>query len=112
MDRWTNTPSKSTNVFGPLGRLGDTIDFNLLSTKVQNVEVAKYLGAVEENTDGFEACGSPGEVANKPELGNRYRMEMGNGDNGWSGLYQSYYSSSGKNMVWTNVVLKAPDQLR
>jgi hypothetical protein len=97
------------------GRLGDTVDFKTLSTKVQILEFGQAIGAAGyTSTDGFEACGSPGEVANKPELGNRYTMNQGDviGNSGGGGFYQWYYPENGKRMVWTNVALTAPDQLR
>ena len=77
MDRWTAGKSGSTNIVGPLARLGDTVDFKDLATTVQSVEVGQYLGAVEENNAGFEACGSPGEAANDPKLGFRYLCTPG-----------------------------------
>ena len=88
---------------------------------------------------GFEACGSPGEVANEPERGNQYNTfltDIGDPPQGWppdvpatlaavaaehqdeleqtNEVYQRRLMNKrlGKNMVWTMVVLQAPDQLR
>ena len=81
MNRW----NKHTCVSPPcdkhayimlIGRAGDTIDFATLPTSVQTPEFATSIGAIVENDDlsttGTEACGSYGEVANEPSLGNRY----------------------------------------
>ena len=56
-----------------LGRLGDEVDFRDLPTGVQTLAMAQELGAVGSRPDdGFESCGSPGEVANVPSSGHRY----------------------------------------
>ena len=56
-----------------LGRLGDTINFKDLPSNVQTTNMASLVGALGTRlNDGFEACGSPGEVANDPTLGWKY----------------------------------------
>ena len=101
-----------------IGRYGDVVDFAALPPAAQPREMASYLGArALPNTGaslhaGVQVCGSPGEVASDPLLGHHYKCLI-------SGQEQSDHSrliphggTSGKQMVWTTVVLQAPDQLR
>ena len=99
-----------------IGRLGDTIDFKNMPSDVQTTNIATLVGALgSRSNDGFEACGSPGEVENDPSLGFKYTMLM-------SSLYESseqgeqtdqYYSrTNGKNMMWVAAALGGDDQLR
>ena len=110
MTRWS-----SRKKWLPLvGRLGDQVDFSALPTSVQTEEMAEKLNAIAHRpTDGAEACGSPGEVASVPTLGNRYRGYITSDDQGIQS-YENFISSSasGKAAVWTNVVLSVDDQLR
>ena len=66
--------------------------------------------------DGFEACGSPGEVRNEPTLGHRYGTYLGDENTfdyrGTADVFHQYSWDNAKSMVWSNIVLKAPDQLR
>eukprot|EP00966_Prymnesium_polylepis_P217398 5031588-Prymnesium_polylepis.1 len=67
MHRWRSNAPRHLSL---LGRLGDEIDFVQLPSSVQTVEMANHVGALAAGgTAGFEACGSPGEVANEPHLG-------------------------------------------
>ena len=61
-----------------LGRLGDVVSFSALPKEVQTVAIAMHFGAVEKRwrSDGKVACGSPGEVANRPELGDQFRWNV------------------------------------
>eukprot|EP01125_Pyxidicula_operculata_P014519 TRINITY_DN483_c0_g6_i1.p1 TRINITY_DN483_c0_g6~~TRINITY_DN483_c0_g6_i1.p1 ORF type:complete len:1985 (+),score=368.79 TRINITY_DN483_c0_g6_i1:207-6161(+) len=97
-----------------VGRYGDVIDFRALPTELQTVTMATRVGAIATRSDeGYEVCGSPGEVANEPTFGNRYVIQS-------PIPYQfkdreidfKYPQWSGKSIVWTNVVLKSKDQLR
>ena len=64
-------------------------------------------------TGAFEACGSPGEVANVQQMGHRYFFPTEEQDEyDWAPLRDSHDPVDGKVMVWTNVVMKAKDQLR
>ena len=68
-DNW----DEGTDDLTLLGRLGDTINFKDLSSNVQTTNMASLVGALGTRlNDGFEACGSPGEVANDPTLGWKY----------------------------------------
>ena len=100
-----------------LGRRGDVVDFKALPSAVQSVSMALLVGAASEySEDDVQACGSPGEVANDPMLGHKYRMLIAAERRpfwfAWEGLFVPYERSESKHMVWTNVVLTAPDQLR
>ena len=61
---------------------------------------------------GFEACGSPGEVANDAGLGHRYGMFVTKDDKGQQTLVHQYQPVNAKKMVWTTIALTATDQLR
>ena len=81
--------------------------------------IAKLVGSVqtgEAATVAFEACGSPSEVGNDvsvhAEFGHRYGMWITDALDGMDGLFHDYSQNEGKSIVWTNVVWKAPDQLR
>ena len=103
--------------FTLITRLGDTLDFASLDTALQTEEMAVALGAaLGTATDGIEACGSSGEVANIPSNGHHFyyltehilrTRELMEGD-----INYAYSQSEGKAAVWYNVVLNAPDQLR
>jgi len=61
-----------------LGRRGDTVDFTTLPGSVQIEKIATAVGAEAwQGSPAAESCGSPGEVANVPALGNHYRMALG-----------------------------------
>ena len=62
----------------------------------------------------FEACGSPGEVANDPALGNNFLSFLEPGPSATYQLLDETNSGScgQKDSPWTNVVMTADDQLR
>ena len=60
----------------------------------------------------FEACGSPGEVLNQPQLGHRFTAQLTGTESGQEELFASYEPSNGKRMVHTMIALYAEDQLR
>ena len=97
------------------GRLGDWIAFNSLPTAFQTESMATSVGALGSRSDyeESEACGSPNEFENDPALGDRYHLA----DNTYWGLRTYLLDNSanqwqGKQTVWYNVLLNAPDQLR
>jgi hypothetical protein len=96
-------------------KFGDAIDIADLAPSLLTDGLVAKAGAVYEYLDqvvGFEACGSRGEVANEPGLGNKFYNV--NDDFGTTqGVDQSQYRyEAGKAMTWATVVLNAPDQLR
>ena len=108
-----------------IGRRHDVLDFKSLRTELQSLAFGSYIGAIGDRpTDGFQACGSPGEVQNQPTLGHRYGAWLGDkytyDEKGTDDVFHAYVShtwgkntrDNGKIMVWTNVALKAADQLR
>ena len=110
MSRWD---SNKRDNFAYVGRLGDTVDFNALPTSAQSTQMAEELGAVPVSTSGgAEACGSPGEVANVPSLGHLYPMHVTEYTNGRNELDFASHKFNYRSKVWTNVVLRAEDQLR
>ena len=55
-----------------VGRWGDHVDFQGLSTSLQTADMATFAGASNPDAGGsFESCGSPGEVANNGIYGHR-----------------------------------------
>ena len=61
----------------------------------------------------FEACGSPGEVANIKTMGHRYLFPTEEENElDWAPLRDRHDPEDGKLMVWANVAMKAEDQLR
>ena len=64
MLRW----KQKVNKFIPyVGRYGDSVNFESLNTEVQTYELAKIANAVSsDGSDGYESCGSPGEIKNEP----------------------------------------------
>ena len=59
-----------------LGRFGDEVDFKHLHPSLQSAPIAELVGSEPVYSNGFEACGSPGEVANAPTEANRYGIML------------------------------------
>lgn len=109
MTRWQQRRGRLPRI----GVYGDELDFSTLDQDYQAYDVALALGAVDSD-DGahFEACGSPGEVANVPANGHRYRMLLFDSLPGARGIMADHGSREGKMAIWYNAVLSAQDQLR
>lgn len=113
--RWGAKRTKMGDRFiGLIGRYGDVVDFAALKPFAQPREMAMWLGATELPREMTMVCGSPGEVASDPTLGNRYRTRLSaEGDKvGSMGLNYPVGVNDEKQTVWTTIVLSAPDQLR
>ena len=101
-----------------VGRLGDSIRFEDLEPNLQTVNMAKALGVNSTtSTIAFDACGSRAEVANDPLLGNTLfffddRCFQFSVKRHPRELDFKHQITRGKNMVFTNVVMQSPDQLR
>ena len=80
------------------------------------MNIASLVGALGTRiNDGFEACGSPGEVANDPNEGFLYTMlttDITEGYEQGQMTDQFYSRANGKNMPWTVAALFGHDQLR
>jgi hypothetical protein len=101
--------------FPQVGRMGDTVDFQSLVVELQTERMASLVGAVaREATSGFEACGSPGETANVPVLGNLYHFSDETDKLGFDSeeLEFPYNKNEGQPAVWMNAARAVPDQLR
>ena len=90
---------------------------HVLYPVTQSGGMAEEVGAAmgSRQMDGTEACGSPGEVGNRPAYGHKYHMHLnsivkGKDEMLYDRLYPEY--ELGKAMVHMNVVLGAHDQLR
>jgi hypothetical protein len=109
MSRWEQHKPKLPY----LGRFGDSVSFSALPTEVQTMKIAKRLGALEERlSDSVLACGSPGEVRNRPELGHQFEFIEKSWNSYDGGLEYDHIHRKAREMVVLNVVLKAEDQLR
>mmetsp|Transcript_8963 Transcript_8963/g.10761 ORF Transcript_8963/g.10761 Transcript_8963/m.10761 type:complete len:2332 (-) Transcript_8963:118-7113(-) len=112
MSRWSTGESEITY----MGKLGEIINFANLETSVQQIDIANLIGAVGARSDeGFEVCGSPGEVGNDPTLGNMYRLLLGDDTTVYNQVLDQEEDPSysyQKSVVWTSVSFKATDQLR
>lgn len=112
MQRWFDRKSNLPLV----GRYGDTIDFETLSVDLQTEQMAVRVGALRNlptGAEGAEACGSPAEVANVPELGNHYYTYVADNFTEVSEVLDSPIGSNEDfSFVINNVHLKAVDQLR
>ena len=103
-----------------LGRRGDIVDFVDLTETVQVEEMAQLVGAEGTRDVGFEACGSPGEVANVPVFGNQFLPQVGDGQRfqhldspiDTNMRIQGGNMRRSKQFVWYNIALKSNDQLR
>ena len=116
MERWESAVagySGRPSLLPYAGRLGDVVDFAALPPSLQTVHMAEAVGSdVEYPAIGFESCGSRGEIANEPTMANRFHI-MDSDPNFNEGVDQPQdYTSEGKEMAWTTVVLSANDQLR
>ena len=102
-----------------VGIFGRGVDFKNLPPSIQSAETAAHFGAsaLPNPADAFEErCGSPGEVANDPSLGNRYFIGQYHQDEVQfpteSAIDYKMYHAHIKTSVWTMLALNAPDQLR
>lgn len=95
-------------------RAGDCSDGTISSGGPWSKKACIARGATVEGHVGFEACGSRGEVANDPEVGNRfYSLNYNYNLYGSTGIDQTQETAeAGKTMTWTTVVFNAHDQLR
>jgi len=106
--RWKDNAGKS---FAFVGVLGQVVDFAELPAQLQTPGMAAAVKAVNNRGKMVrESCGSRGEVANVPSLGNYYLNMDHTQRQGLDQDFSIWYAS--KFMVWQNVVLTAPDQLR
>ena len=110
MSRWSSNKARHTY----LGRMHDLVDYANLPSDVQSPLIAVELGAglSEIPAEGFEACGSPGEVANDPSLDHQYHFYLADKILTTAELVYGYYTSDAKSIVANMVQLTAADQLR
>jgi len=98
-----------------LGVFGAAVDFTSLPSSLQSARVGAALGVPRADSSadlGFEACGSRGEVAGRPELGNLYIALSRKVPQGLRYPYYWWAGGAGPEMLWSSAVLAAPDQLR
>lgn len=92
--------------FDYVGRFGDIITYKDLPTGLRTIEVAEHYGATL-NSDGANiiVCGSPGEIANDPNL-DLFDVASSD-DRGDDRFYRRQ-----KMDIWTTIATKSQDQLR
>jgi len=99
--------------FPLLGRLGDNVNFKNLPSSVQTVALGEAFSALPVGTAVAQmsvSCGSPGEVPTSSNLGSMFTFER-EGD--FINSFDEYIDDDRTQaMVWLNVALNAPDQLR
>ena len=120
-NRWRVNSGSSINKY--IGRLGDTIKWDSLPRELRTRTLALALGVgsqLNPSFPGIETCGSPGEVAGDPELGQPYyfgHMEFDEAPSYLNPEVQMLDRRNGgsdaqKQNVYTMLALTAPDQLR
>jgi uncharacterized protein (DUF1800 family)/uncharacterized protein (DUF1501 family) len=103
----------------PIGRLGDVVSFRDLPASLQTLQMAATVGAssAPDSSINFEACGSPNEVADIPELGSSYVSNEHGKDgtasqNSYKEQDRRHSIRKDKYGVFTSVSFYAQDQLR
>ena len=101
-----------------VGRFGDIMPFEDFDPDLQTLPMANALGVKStKSTVGVDACGSRAEVANNPLLGNMFYFRDDRCFQVATKRVRRYLDIEhvlrrGKAMVFTNLALKASDQLR
>jgi len=117
MTRWTAGSTQNQLAF--IGKKDEVINFELLPTDLQTPALAAAFSSAGA-TAYFQACGSPGEVANSPSLGhvawlwysyNSSNTQESDGIFDWQ--YHKWVDSGKfKTQIWAMKALEANDQLR
>ena len=100
--------------FALLGKLGDTFDFASLPSTIQSHKLADAVGALNPAAT-TETCGSPGEVANEPALGDIwvYQHTLTTGSTTLSKPHSGYLDiHGGGREIFFETAMRADDQLR
>mmetsp|Transcript_33582 Transcript_33582/g.88182 ORF Transcript_33582/g.88182 Transcript_33582/m.88182 type:complete len:1943 (+) Transcript_33582:766-6594(+) len=117
MTRWYANRRSSYGIVY-VGRLYDNVSSDDLPSALMVSSIAEAIGAAPASSVAHEVCGSPGEVANNPAMGHRQRFAV---DNGVRDGHKSQEldrtigtisSTQSRPIVWSNVALRALDQLR
>ncbi len=117
VDRW----HRYNRYLQKVGRLGDALTFDDLPRSLRTSAFALAVGVGTDHVEGLagiETCGSPGEVAAQPELGQNYYFGNQRYESAISYVQQENLrlarlsQSAQKQAVHTMLALHAPDQLR
>ena len=112
VSRWETKVADTSAEMRRVGVLGRAVAFDELPESLQTPALAAHFGAqAPAGAAADMSCGSPGEVAAEARLGYRYiyRYEDKEFDDDVDVRYRAVNARS---MVWINVALKSPDQLR
>eukprot|EP00928_Gymnodinium_smaydae_P027006 TRINITY_DN2102_c0_g1_i1.p1 TRINITY_DN2102_c0_g1~~TRINITY_DN2102_c0_g1_i1.p1 ORF type:complete len:1927 (+),score=287.17 TRINITY_DN2102_c0_g1_i1:97-5877(+) len=117
MDRFER--STTQGILRLVGRKGDSVEYADLPPTLQTEDIARWMrggASDEECAELVEICGSPGEVANEPTLGNRFhflQVPVGHEEYALDGGYMGLPDrGSGRINVWAQIAMRSADQLR
>jgi hypothetical protein len=116
-EEWNEALLVVANQFAFLGKFGDSVDFLNLPQSLQVGSIAAAVGSEStQQRTGLETCGSPGEVANVPQMGMTYRIitpgDYGSGQKVDRDSQHYVVTRGSRSNVFYNIALKAQDQLR
>jgi cullin-associated NEDD8-dissociated protein 1 len=118
MPLWYATTRDRRMKIGLLGAFGNNVDFVAIPLDSRVEQIARVVGSEKRGGDAStEVCGSPGEVASDPSLGDTVNMNLASGESGWrqtrNEVFDTRVAQKGESqMVFQNVILSAQDQLR
>jgi hypothetical protein len=118
MPLWYATTRDRRMKIGLLGPFGNNVDFVAIPLDSRVEQIARVVGSEKSGGDAStEVCGSPGEVANDPLLGDTVNMHLASGQQGFRQTRNEYFDSKvaqrdEAQMILQNVFLSAQDQLR
>ena len=110
MERWYSNKNKKIQW---IGRFGDVVTFKDLPEVLKRdvSAISSELSNYSDLSDSAIICGSPGEVSNDYPLVDAFDEIDRSGFGKPYGYFHEKYFRQRK-IVWTEVALKAPDQLR
>jgi cullin-associated NEDD8-dissociated protein 1 len=118
MPLWDATTRDRRMKIGLLGPFGNNVDFVAIPLDSRVEEIARVVGSEKSGGDAAtEVCGSPGEVASDPYLGDTVNMALESGETGKWEIGHSVFDTKVPQdregtMVFQNIMLGAQDQLR
>ena len=107
MSRWYTNKGEPKIVF--VAKLGNSIAYRDLPSNLKTNSIAEYFGAIAyiDGGAGTVVCGSHGEVANDRTLREQFEVRT-DGEQ----VSDSDMMENQRHVVWYEVGINAPDQLR